>query len=664
MPAFFKERFVIARKVRKRFSVANARLRFLSFPAMGKRFSFLPLFASYAFSAALLAQSPSLSIQADHPIAKVNPMFYGLMTEEINFSYDGGLYAELIRDRAIGPGRRPLFHWTQVVSGESVVDVGLDDHTGPSAALARSIKLTVSAATEAAPAGIENDGYWGIAVHPNITYRGSFFAKSDTPGVPITAALVNDETGATAASATVDGVTSDWKQYTFTFKTGQVPVSANNHFQLTIPKPATVWFDLVSLFPPTYHDRPDGNRSDIMEKLAAMHPKFLRLPGGNYLEGDHIPDRFDFKKTIGPLVDRPTHPSPWRYRSSDGMGLLEFLEWCEDLNMEPLLAVYAGYSLMQEHVDPGPALEPYVQDALDEIEYVIGNANSKWGAERAKNGHPAPFPLHYVEIGNEDWFDRSGSYDGRFAQFFTAIKAKYPDLQLIATMPVKSVKPDVLDEHFYMSAEKSFSETGHYDKYDRSGPKIFVGEWATREGEPTPNLGAALADAAWLTGLERNSDLVIMESYAPLFVNVNPGGMQWESDLIGYDALNSYGSPSYWTQVMFAAHTGTEVVGATLANAGPHVAASVTRDEQRHKLFIKVVNGTSDTERFQFSIDGTQNLKHPATLVTMSGKSPNATNTIARPDNLRPTERTIQVAGPKFQYSFVPYSVNVLEMSY
>ena len=163
-----------------------------------------------------------------------------------------------------------------------------------------------------------------------------------------------------------------------------------------------MWLDLVSLFPPTYKGRSDGNRVDLMEKLAAMHPTFLRLPGGNYLEGDHIADRFDWKKTIGRWVDRPTHPSPWRYRSSDGMGLLEFLEWCEDLKMEPVLAVYAGYSLAQEHVDPGPALEPYVQDALDEIEYVTGGADTKWGAERAKNGHKAPFPLHYVEIGNED----------------------------------------------------------------------------------------------------------------------------------------------------------------------------------------------------------------------------------------------------------------------
>ena len=253
------------------------------------------------------------------------------------------------------------------------------------------MKVSVTSATEAAPAGIQNDGYWGIAVRPRTTYSGSFYAKSDNGRIPVTVSLVNDQTGAVAASATVAAVSGDWKQYTFTLQTEDLPVSADNHLVLTIPRPATVWFDLVSLFPPTYLDRPYGNRIDLMEKLAAMHPKFLRLPGGNYLEGDHIAERFEWKKTIGPWVDRPTHPSPWHYRSSDGMGLLEFLEWCEDLKIEPVLAVYAGYSMAQEHVEPGPALEPYIQDALDEIEYATGGADTKWGAERAKTGTPRRF---------------------------------------------------------------------------------------------------------------------------------------------------------------------------------------------------------------------------------------------------------------------------------
>ena len=260
--------------------------------------------------------------------------------------------------------------------------------------------------------------------------------------------------------------------------------------------------------------------------------------------------------------------------------------------MQPVLAVYAGYSLAQEHVNPGTDLEPYVQDALDEIEYVTGGPDTKWGAERAKDGHPAPFKLTYVEIGNEDWFDRSGSYDERYTQFYKAIKAKYPDLQLIATAPVKGMKPDVRRRtllrarhaelrrrHHYDTPDSNSAARnagiGHYDKADRNGPKIFVGEWATREGAPTPNMGAALGDAAWMTGLERNSDLIVMSSYAPLLVNVNPGGMQWETDLIGYNAMKSYGSPAYYAQVMFASYLGDHTVASKLENGGAKLFYSV-----------------------------------------------------------------------------------------
>ena len=626
--------------------------------------SALALIATLVLPLGLAAQAPSLSIQVDHPTAKVSPMFYGLMTEEINYSYDGGLYGELVRDRTVGRGFGGLAHWPTVARGNSMVHVSLDETTGPSVVLPRSLKVSVESATKAAPAGVQNDGYWGIPVRAHTTYSGSFYAKTDGADVPVTVSLVNDETGVTAAAATVTGLTAEWKQYSYTLKTAEVPVTANNHLILTIPHPATVWFDLVSLFPPTYHGRAGGDRIDIMDKMAAMHPRFLRLPGGNYLEGEHIPDRFDWKKTIGPWVDRPTHASPWRYRSSDGMGLLEFLEWCEDLRMEPVLAIYAGYSLAQEHVDPGPALQPYVQDALDEIEYVTGSIDSKWGAERVKDGHPAPFPLHYIEIGNEDQFDRSGSYDGRYAQFYRAIKPHYQDLQIIATAPIKSMTPDVLDEHFYMSAEKSFSMANYYDTRDRNGPKIFVGEWATREGDPTPNLEAALGDAAWLTGLERNSDLVVMNSYAPLFVNVNPGGMQWATDLIGYNALTSYGSPSYWVQVMFSGHLGSEVVSSTLANTASRVYTSVTRDEKQRKLFVKIVNATSDSQALAIDIEGASKLSPQAKLISLSGKTPNATNSVTHPDELIPVEHNIAVAGPKFRQSFAPYSVSVLELNY
>ena len=445
-------------------------------------------------------------------------------------------------------------------------------------------------------------------------------------------------------------------------RTGAIQPSSENHLFLTAEHPGTLWIDLVSLFPPTYNNRANGNRVDLMQKLAAMKPAFLRFPGGNYLEGDHIADRYEWKKTIGPLVDRPTHPSPWRYHSSDGLGLLEFLGWCEDLHMQPVLAVYAGYSLLHEHVNPGPELAPYVQDALDEIEYVTGSADSRWGSERAKDGHPAPFTLTYVEIGNEDQFDRSGSYDGRYTQFYEAIKKKYPQLQLIATAPIKTTRPDVIDDHFYRSAEQFFGDTHHYDKTDRGGPKIFVGEWATREGDPTPNFNAALGDAAWMTGMERNSDVVVMASYAPLLVNVNAGGMQWSTDLIGYDALSSYGSPSYYAQMMFSNHIGDEVLESSMDSSNPRVFYSATYSQAQGTVFLKLVNASSFVQPVDIKLQGAAQITKSGKLISLSAHTPQETNTLSAPTRIKPVETTLHAIGASVKHTLPPYSIEVLEL--
>jgi alpha-L-arabinofuranosidase len=363
------------------------------------------------------------------------------------------------------------------------------------------------------------------------------------------------------------------------------------------------------------------------------------------------------------MVDRPTHPSPWRYRSSDGLGLLEFLEWCEDLNIEPVLAVYAGYSMHPpQFINPGPNLQPYVDDAMDELEYVTGDVDTRWGAVRAKNGHPAPFKLTYVEIGNEDWFDKSGSYDLRFSQFNKAIKARYPQLQTIATMPVNSIKPDVIDDHYYERATDIFKESLHYDKVDRNGPKIFVGEWATREGSPTPNFGAALGDAAWMTSLERNSDLIIMSAYAPLLVNVNPGGMQWESDLIGYDAMTSYGSPSYWAEVLFGAHIGTELPTSSIAGiANPRFFYSVTSDAG--KVYLKLVNASTTPQTLKIKINGAGKLASTASMLTLTAKDTIDTNTLTDPEHIVPIPSTISKMGAAFSHTVPGYTIQVIEIS-
>ncbi len=612
---------------------------------------------------AIHAQSQAtLTIDLQHPKGKVSPALYGLMTEEINYSYEGGLYAQFIRTPEFVSGWDEPAHWFLMPRGNAQVSFRLDKSTYRLAERKISLRIDIKQADASNVAALGNDGYWGIPVTPSTQYIATIYAKGQSAGA-ISASIVSNDTGRSYATSTSEPLSSDWRAYDLHLTTGpDVPVSSSNRFVLSFNGPGTVWLDYVSLKPPAYHNRENGTRIDLMEKMAAMKPAFLRFPGGNYLEGNRISERFDWKKTLGNPADRPGHLSPWGYASSDGFGLLEFLEWCEDLRMQPVLAVYAGYSLGGEHVEPGPALQQYVDDALQEIEYVTGGAATKWGGQRAHDGHPEPFPLHYVEIGNEDFFDKSGSYDGRFTQFYRAIKARYPDLQLIATTKVKTITPDVLDEHYYRRAEEMFANAGQYDTADRNGPKIFVGEWATREGTPTPDMNAALGDAAWMTGLERNSDVIIMSCYAPLFVNVNPGGMQWATDLIGYDALRSYGSPSYYAQALFSNHIGDEILSGKLESNDPRVFYSATRDSKTGMLYLKIVNASTTALDLKIKPDGDSAISRSATLWTIKGISPAQTNSIDKPEEITPSKTQIDNLGSNKFQRFAPLSINVIEM--
>ncbi|MGI4788458.1 MAG: alpha-L-arabinofuranosidase C-terminal domain-containing protein [Janthinobacterium lividum] len=519
-------------------------------------YCFLMLFSLLTCPA--LAQSGQMTVHLDKPGHAISPILYGLMTEEINHSYDGGLYGELIQNRVFKADSAVPVHWSLVQGGGGQGAMTLDKTDPLSSALGMSLRLDITSGGQRV--GVANDGYWGIPVKPNTRYRASFYAKAETYAGPLTVDIESADGAIVYASAAVPKIAGAWRQYTATLATRNIAPTEAARFVISASSPGTVRLNLVSLFPPTFNNRPNGNRIDLMQKMAAMKPAFLRMPGGNYVEGYTLTERFKWKEMLGSLIQRSGHQGPWGYRSSDGLGLLEFLEWCEDLHMQPVLAIFAGYALDSKHVAAGPELQPFVQDALDEIEYVTGGPKTKWGAVRVQDGHPAPFPLTYVEVGNEDGFDKSGSYESRYAQFYDAIKKKYPRLQVIATTPVTSRRADMVDDHYYRSAADMELDSGHYDSASRTGPKIFVGEWASIEGKPTPTLNAALGDAAWLTGLERNSDLVLLSCYAPMLVNVNPGASQWGTNLIGYDALSSFGSPSYYAQAMFAGNPGNVVL--------------------------------------------------------------------------------------------------------
>ena len=624
------------------------------------------------------AAGPTITIDTTSPKGKVSPLLYGLMTEEINHAYDGGLYAELVRNRAFLDDAATPVHWSIVQSDGAAATLALDRGVPLNTAIGVSLRLDVTQASAGHAAGVANEGYWGIPVRPGDRYRASFYARA-APGFagPLTVSITSDDGQTTYATATVARLTQAWHSYEVTLQTGPTSPTAKARFAITSDRPGTFWLGMVSLFPPTFHDQPNGFRRDLMQLLVDMQPKFLRFPGGNYLEGDQIADRFDWKKTLGPVADRPGHMAPWGYRSSDGLGLYEFLLWCENMHAEPVLAVYAGYSLKGAHVEPGPDLAPYVQDALDEIEYVSGPPTSTWGALRAKAGHPAPFTLTYVEVGNEDFFDKSGSYDQRFVQFNAAIKARYPHLQVIATVGfeqpvgkrVHGVTPDVVDEHYYRTVESFLKMAGHYDTYDRKGPKIFVGEWGayetpfepwnprSRTEAPTPNMRAAIGDAALMTAMEKNADIVVMNCYAPLLVNVNPGARQWRPNLIGYDALRVYGSPSYHAIKLFSTHLGDEILQATAADTD--VLVSVTRDSTAGSIYVKLVNpGETDTQ-VQLKLQGVAALAPTATALTLAA-DPQETNTIDLPDRVVPVTSTVTGVAPDFNYTVPKHGIVVL----
>jgi alpha-N-arabinofuranosidase len=645
----------------------------------------LPCLALLFTAFHLHADDTSVTLDLGKPGLPVNPSFYGLMTEEINHSYDGGIYAELVQNRVFKDNEKTPVHWSLVQDGGAAGSIALDKTQPLNDALNVSLRLDVTQAGKRV--GIANDGFWGIPVKPATTYHASFYAKGGAASAgPLTVSIESNDGTTTYAQAEVAKITGAWQRYTLPLTTAAgITPTARARLVISTSGTGTWWFDFVSLFPPTFDNRPNGNRIDIMQLLSDMNPKFLRMPGGNYLEGDWFRSRFAWKQTVGPLDQRPGHFGPWGYRSYDGLGLLEFLEWCEDIKMQPLLAVFAGYTLKGDHVEPGAALQGFVDDALDEIQYVTGDASTKWGAERARDGHPKPFQLTYVEVGNEDWIDRTGSYDGRFAQFFDAIRAKYPKLKIIATANVKNRVPDVVDEHFYRSPGLMEGDTNHYDSYSRSGPKIFVGEWATRvgawnkvSGEPTPNMEDALSDAAWLTGLERNSDLIVMQCYAPLFVNVNPGARQWEPDLIGYDALNSYGSPSYYAQKLFSTHLGNKIVPITAEGVPtqPRPAATpdpnppqiptiffcATRDSRSGVVYLKVVNTTGTPRDVTFNLKGAGHVSPDGLSIVLSSDKPEDTNTITEPKKYIPVTAQINGLASTFTRIFAPYSINVLQI--
>ena len=563
---------------------------------------FLALAVAALFAAPSAAQ-PVVDIDAAHMGATVSPRLYGIFFEEINHAGDGGLYAELVQNRSFEDDDSQPVHWRAIGgAGAELTTSGLLNDRQ-----AHALRLTVPSAS----GGVQNEGYWGMAFRQQTTYTFSTWIKADAAYKGDMIVSFNGRDGRNLGQTTVP----------LKLKAGQwTPIKdikvlatgsdAEGCMTLTFSQPGTFTLDVVSLFPPTYKGRPNGCRIDLAELLEALHPKFMRFPGGCYVEGqtterNNLHNRFEWKNTVGPIEQRPGHLSVnWGYNITDGFGYHEMLQLSEDLGAEPLFVVNVGIG--HGWLQPYDQIEEYIQEALDAIEYANGDAKTtKWGAERAKNGHPEPFGLRLLEVGNENanfYFDnnrdQSDHYFERYIQFYRAIKAKYPEVEIIGNVESwgtdqpswRSQHPvDILDEHYYRSPSWFENNFKKYDSYDRNGPKIYIGEYAVTQGfGVNGHLTAALGEAIYMQGLERNSDIVIMGSYAPIFVNEhNPA---WRPDMIRFNASESFGTPSYHVQKLMSNHIGTRVVPVQVADnilpasIGHHIGFTTwgTKAEFRH----------------------------------------------------------------------------------
>jgi alpha-L-arabinofuranosidase len=478
---------------------------------------------------------------------------YGIFFEEINHAGDGGLYAELLRNRSFEESSQPV-HWRMVKEGMVDAEMAIDSLYSVSEKNEKYLKIKVLLALEG-HIGIANSGYWGIAVTKGSSYDCSLYAMAlDGLNKAVTVVLEAPD-DRILASATLGGISSDWKKLSTVLTVSDD--CPNARFMIRILEPGMLFLDMVSLFPKhTFRDRRNGLRPDLAGMLMNLRPAFVRFPGGCWVEGDNLRLAYRWKETIGDIANRRYQYNLWQYHSTNGLGFHEYLQMCEDLGADPLFVINAGMS--HNGFVPLKDMRPWVQDALDALEYANGSAESRWGALRVRNGHPVPFNLQYMEIGNENG---GPIYDERYALFHDAIKAKYPNVQLIANVwggYPKNRPVNIIDEHYYASSRFFIDNATKYDSYDRKGPKVYVGEYAVTQGCGNGNLRAALGEAAFMTGMERNSDVVVMSSYAPLFANVND--KKWNPDLINFNATDVYGTPSYYVQEMFSRNRGDVVL--------------------------------------------------------------------------------------------------------
>lgn len=615
---------------------------------------------------ALNAATNELVVQTNKIGAPVQPTMYGLFFEDINYAADGGLYAEMIKNRS--------FEFPENFMGWEIfghVDLKND---GPFERNPHYVRLS-NPGHPHKWTGIENEGFFGVSFKAGEEYRFSVWARvPDGGSSKIRVELVDTKAMGETQTMTQQEITIDskeWKKYTVILKPETSVTKGKLRIFLSKPE-HTVDLEHISLFPvDTWNGHENGMRKDLAQALADLKPGIFRFPGGCIVEGTDIDTRYDWKKTVGPVENRPLNENRWHYTfphrffpdyfQSYGLGFYEFFLLSEEIGSEPLPVLNVGLACQYQNDDMHAhiavdSLQPYIQDALDLIEFANGDTSTKWGALRAEMGHPAPFNLKFIGVGNEQW---GPEYVERLEPFIKAIRAKYPDIKIIGSSGPNSegkefdylwpemtrLKADLVDEHFYRPESWFLSQGARYDNYDRKGPKVFAGEYACHgRGKKYNHYNAALLEAAFMTGLERNADVVHMATYAPLFAHVE--GWQWRPDMIWYDNNNSVRTASYYVQQLFSENKGTNVVPLTMdkknvtgAEGQNGLFASAVYDKDRKEYIVKVANTSSEPQELNIKLAGLKkkDVITGVTAQTLSTKDLDSENTLEEPNKIVPS---------------------------
>ncbi|MDR6568345.1 alpha-L-arabinofuranosidase C-terminal domain-containing protein [Chitinophaga ginsengisegetis] len=636
----------------------------------------------------LAAQQPlNFTVKAGEIKTPVSPNMWGIFFEDINLSADGGIYAELVKNRSF-EFSTPLMGWSipkdAVSNGQILVLNRKEEH--PSNPRFARITMPATRSFE-----IVNEGFRGMGIKAGEQYNFSLYARQqEGAAVKLTVTLL-DDAGKEIGSTTVAPNGSSWQQYKASFTA--TAAAAKGKLKVTFNGQGVIDVDMISLFPQhTWKERSNGLRADLVQLLADLHPGFIRFPGGCIVEGRELVNRYQWKKTVGDVNDRELIINRWNnefahratpdYFQSFGLGFFEYFQLSEDIGASPLPILNCGMACQfnSAEVVAVNELDPYIQDALDLIEFANGDVNTKWGALRAKMGHPAPFNLKMMGVGNEQW---GPQYVERYTIFAKAIKSKYPDIKLVNSLgpgpdgdkftflndTLRKLNADILDEHYYSSPEWFLSNAARYDSYDRKGPKIFAGEYAAHtkgvnNGENKNNWQSALAEAAFMTGLERNADLVVMASYAPLLAHVD--GWQWSPDLIWFDNLRSYGTPNYYVQKLYANNKGTDVVpmlkGNQVISGQDSVYASTVVDKATGELVIKLINTAATVKPVAVAVQGVKSIAANGRLITLGSNDLQGLNSLDQPTSISPEEKNIDIKGKTIRTDIAPWSFYVIRV--